>query len=206
MCLWGSSFSELVFCFFLFSDGSPSCCFYSMLGRKCLGRAVCVRCVVSFRVLLTCRLLGGLSLFCGSHLSLRCFGLFSLVRAGCSSDLTRDSLSSASCTFVVVFAVCQLHGLLAHQLGLLMLSDGTAHNSLHGHHGWIDTHVAHACPNHHHRPPPTHQPHQWRLGRPPPKKDEEEEEEEEAQTSKILFLMLPTSLCSAATCSSSPTC
>ena len=41
-----------------------------------------------------------------------------------------------------------------------------------------------------------------RLARHLPGREEEEEEEEETQTSKILFLSLPTSLCSAATCSS----
>ena len=47
--LWGSSFSELVFAFFSSLMGHSSCCFYSRLGHKCLDRAVCVRCVVSFR-------------------------------------------------------------------------------------------------------------------------------------------------------------
>ena len=87
-----------------------------------------------FGVFLMCCLWVALPCFVGpiSHfVVLACILLFVLV---CSSDLTRDSLSPASCTFVVGVAVYQLHGLQAHQLGLLMLSDSIAHNSLHGHH------------------------------------------------------------------------
>ena len=139
-------FVSVGFLVFFWLDGSrSSCCFYGSVGRKCCGAELFVfRCVVRARVPFS----GGFaSLFGVSRICCLISCSF------CSSHLTRVSHSSLSCSCVLVFcSVASCMGCQAHPLGwrCVVLSGSTVHNSLHCHHGWIDTHVVLTRPHHYH--------------------------------------------------------
>ena len=119
-----------------------------------------------FRVLVLCRC-AWLLFCCSCHMFPGC----SLVGAACiislfqfaSSSKCEECLCFGCCSLELHLAAsCQIAGAVASQgsgssesLRCVLLSDSTAHDSLHGHLGLIDTHVVHSCPNHHHNPKPS---------------------------------------------------